>query len=74
MLNPLGFNEPRMCAQIKSSSSPINVRILRELQGVMQRVNAKQGLLARGEDLQRMLFKWQEMSFSQCDCGIRELY
>ena len=45
MLNPLGFNEPRICAQIKSSSSPINVRILRELQGVMQRVNAKQGLL-----------------------------
>jgi restriction system protein len=42
---PLGFNEPRICAQVKSSSSPIDVRILRELQGVMQRVNAKQGLL-----------------------------
>lgn len=42
---PLGFNEPRICAQIKSSSSPIDVRVLRELQGVMQRVNAKQALL-----------------------------
>jgi restriction system protein len=42
---PLGFNEPLICAQIKSSSSPIDVRVLRELQGVMQRVNAKQGLL-----------------------------
>jgi restriction system protein len=42
---PLGYNEPRICAQIKSSSSPIDVRVLRELQGVMQRVNAKQGLL-----------------------------
>lgn len=32
-------------AQVKSSFSPLDVRILRELQGVMQRVNAKQGLL-----------------------------
>jgi restriction system protein len=42
---PLGFNEPRICAQIRSSTSPVDVRILRELQGVMQRVNAKQALL-----------------------------
>ena len=44
-LGPLGFNEPRICAQIKSSASPIDVRILRELQGVMQKVGAMQGLL-----------------------------
>lgn len=42
---PLGFNDPRICTQVKSSFSPLDVRILRELQGVMQRVNAKQGLL-----------------------------
>jgi restriction system protein len=42
---PLGFNDPRICTQIKSSSSPLDVRVLRQLQGVMQRVNAKQGLL-----------------------------
>jgi restriction system protein len=42
---PLGFNEPKICTQVKSSSSAIDVRILRELQGVMQRVKAKQGLL-----------------------------
>jgi len=41
----LGFNEPKICTQVKSSSSAIDVRILRELQGVMQRVKAKQGLL-----------------------------
>ena len=41
----LGFNEPRICTQVKSSSPPLDVRILRELRGVMQRVNAKQGLL-----------------------------
>jgi restriction system protein len=42
---PLGFNEPRICAQIKSSSSPIDVSVLRELRGVMQRVGANEGLL-----------------------------
>jgi restriction system protein len=42
---PLGFNDPRICTQVKSSSLPLDIRILRELQGVMQRVNAKQGLL-----------------------------
>jgi len=42
---PLGFSEPRICAQIKSSPSPIDVRVLRELRGVMERVNANQGLL-----------------------------
>ena len=41
----LGFDEPRICVQVKSSASPVDVRILRELQGVMQRVNATQGLL-----------------------------
>lgn len=42
---PLGFEEPRICVQVKSSSSPIDVRTLRELQGVMAKVNAKHGLL-----------------------------
>ncbi len=41
----LGFDHPSICAQIKSSSSPVDVRVLRELQGVMQRVHATQGLL-----------------------------
>lgn len=41
----LGFDEPRLCVQVKSSASPVDVRILRELQGVMQRANATQGLL-----------------------------
>jgi restriction system protein len=40
---PLCFIDPRICTQVKSSSSPLDVRILSELQGVMQRVNAKQG-------------------------------
>jgi len=42
---PLGFDKPRVCVQVKSSSSPVDVKILRELQGVMTKVRAEQGLL-----------------------------
>ena len=42
---PLGFDKPRICVQVKSSSSPVDVNILRQLQGVMSKVRAEQGLL-----------------------------
>jgi restriction system protein len=42
---PLGFSEPRICVQVKSSLSPVDVRVLRELRGVKERVKANQGLL-----------------------------
>ena len=42
---PLGFDNPKMCIQVKSSSSPADVKVLRELQGVMTKVRADQGLL-----------------------------
>jgi restriction system protein len=41
----LGFDRPRLCVQVKSSSSPIDVTVLRQLQGVMTKVRADQGLL-----------------------------
>jgi restriction system protein len=41
----LRFDLPNICVQIKSSISPVDVRVLRELQGVMQKVGAAQGLL-----------------------------
>lgn len=42
---PLGFDKPGVCAQVKSSSSQADVKVLRELQGVMSRLRAEQGLL-----------------------------
>ncbi|MCK4732877.1 MAG: restriction endonuclease [Methanophagales archaeon] len=42
---PSGFNEPRICVQVKSSTSQIDVKVLGELQGVMSKVNADFGLL-----------------------------
>lgn len=42
---PLGFDNPKICIQVKSSSSQADVKVLRELQGVMTKVRADQGLL-----------------------------
>ena len=41
---PLGFEMPRICIQVKSSNTPADVKVLRELQGVMSKVRAEQGL------------------------------
>src|SRR3989344_780852 len=40
-----GFDQPRLCVQVKSSTTPADVRILRELQGVMTKIRADHGLL-----------------------------
>jgi restriction system protein len=41
----LGFDEPRICIQVKSTENPADVRVLRELRGVMSQVKAEQCLL-----------------------------
>lgn len=41
----LGFEQPRICVQVKSTTSQVDVKILRELQGVMRKVKAELGLL-----------------------------
>lgn len=41
----LGFDNPKICVQVKSSSSPVDVKILRDLKGTMRDVKAEQGLL-----------------------------
>ena len=42
---PLGFDNPRICVQVKSTASPIGETVLRELKGVMRDFKADQGLL-----------------------------
>lgn len=42
---PMGFDPPKLCVQVKSSTSPLDVTILRELKGVMRDFGAEQGLL-----------------------------
>jgi restriction system protein len=42
---PLGFDAPRLIAQVKSQDAKVDVKVLRELTGVMGRVHADHALL-----------------------------
>lgn len=41
----LGFEQPRLCVQVKSQTSPADVTVYRTLQGTMQSFKAEQGLI-----------------------------
>lgn len=42
---PMGFDAPRLGVQVKSSDTPVEVKVLRELQGALKNFGADQGLL-----------------------------
>lgn len=42
---PLGFDPPRLAVQVKSSDSPVDVKIIREMQGVMKNYGADHSLV-----------------------------
>jgi restriction system protein len=42
---PMGFDPPRIAVQVKSSDSPVDIGVLRELQGVMPQFGAQHGLI-----------------------------
>jgi restriction system protein len=58
----LGFNDPKICVQVKSSKTPLDVRIIRELEGVVKNFGANYGLLVAWGGLNRSAE--QEMSRS----------
>ena len=41
----MGFESPRLCVQVKSGDLPSDVKVLRELQGVMKNYQAEQELI-----------------------------
>lgn len=41
----MGFDPPRLCVQVKSQDTPVDVSVLRELQGILKNFSAEQGLL-----------------------------
>lgn len=41
----LGFGEPKICVQVKSSDAPVDVKIYRELKGTMDSFKATYGIL-----------------------------
>lgn len=42
---PMGFDAPRLCVQVKSGDTPSDVKVLRELSGVMKAFGADHGLI-----------------------------
>lgn len=42
---PFGLDAPRLCVQVKSQATPVDVTVYRTLQGSMQSYKAEQGLL-----------------------------
>jgi len=59
----LGFQQPRLCVQVKSSQSPAEVTILRALQGTMQNYKADQGLLVCWGGFKKIVEKEARLSF-----------
>jgi len=41
---PLGFDHPKICAQVKSSRNPVDVGVLRQLEGVAKNFGAEYGI------------------------------
>ena len=41
---PMGFDNPKLCVQVKSGVDSVNINPIRELQGIMKNFGAEQGL------------------------------
>ena len=73
------MDPPRICIQVKSSSSAVNVGVVRELQGVLGRLNADQGLLVAWGGLNQVAEREIRQQFFQvrvwaADDVLRELF
>jgi restriction system protein len=59
----MGFGSPRLCVQVKSSPDPVDVTVLRGLQGVLQNFQAHQGLLVCWAGFNTKVFQEARQSF-----------
>jgi restriction system protein len=60
---PFGFDRPTICVQVKSSDSPLDVDVLRSLQGATQTFRADQGLLVSWGGFNRKVWEESRRSF-----------
>jgi len=60
---PFGFDRPTLCVQVKSSESPLDVEVLRGLQGATQTFRADQGLLVSWGGFNRKVWEESRRSF-----------
>ncbi len=61
----LGFDEPRICVQVKSSDSPEDVRAIRELQGALKNFGADHGLFVSWGGFRSSVYGEGRRSFFQ---------
>lgn len=59
----MGFDNPRICVQVKSSSSPVDVSTFRNLVGTMQKFKADQGLLVSWGGFNSKVIEESRLSF-----------
>lgn len=59
----LGFEGPKLCVQVKSSSSPCDVSVFRGLQGTMATFKADQGLLVSWGGFNSVVLREARLSF-----------
>lgn len=59
----LGFDDPKICVQVKSSQSPVNVNVLRELDGVTKNFKADYGILVAWGGLTKIATREISRSF-----------
>ncbi|MBE0476746.1 MAG: restriction endonuclease [Coriobacteriia bacterium] len=59
----MGFEPPRLCVQVKSQDSPVDVAVLRELHGVMRGFGAEQGLLVSWGGFKQSVSRESRQSF-----------
>ena len=59
----LGLDGPKLCVQVKSSTSPADVTILRSLQGTMSTFKAEEGLLVSWGGFNSIVLKEAPLSF-----------
>lgn len=62
---PMGFEPPHLVVQVKSSDDPADVKVLRELQGVMQSFDAERGLLVSWGGFKRSVYDEARQLFFQ---------
>ena len=56
-LGPMGFEAPRLCVQVKSGEDPVDVTVLRGLQGVMKNYRAEHGLIVSWGGFKRTVYQ-----------------
>ncbi len=60
---PMGFDSPRLCVQVKATSQQQDIRVLRELKGIMKDFSAEQGLFVSWSGFKRSVLSEARRQF-----------